>query len=100
MVFRSNLSPQQALELAKTHLENVRKEGDRKLAVKQCDEADAALSRMKRSAKKDLTRSNNAEDQAVLEGIVTAYLELSNLLNSLGYGLKAQNATKKSEKWR
>ncbi|KAI8598725.1 hypothetical protein EDD21DRAFT_356115 [Dissophora ornata] len=98
-VFASGLSPQQALELANLHLENALTTKDPELALKCCDYAEAALSRMKRPAKKIVMSSLRADDLALRDGIAAAYSEIGKLLISLGNSAKAQVSNKKAEKW-
>ncbi|KAG0346708.1 hypothetical protein BGZ54_005124, partial [Gamsiella multidivaricata] len=96
---RKALLPQKELELANFHMENARKTKDRELALALCDDAETALSRMKRAAKKILTTPLSVEDQALRDGFAGACLEHGNLLDSLGYSEMAQASYKRAEKW-
>ncbi|KAG0056057.1 hypothetical protein BGZ83_006494 [Gryganskiella cystojenkinii] len=92
-------SPQKELELANFHLDNARKTKDAQIVLMICDDAEAALSRMKRAAKKTLTCPLSVEDQALRDGFAGAYLEHAKLMESLGYSEMAQVSYKRAEKW-
>ncbi|KAG0345524.1 hypothetical protein BGZ54_005548, partial [Gamsiella multidivaricata] len=97
---RKVLSPQQELELANFHIENARKaKGQEFFALALCDDAEAALSRMKRAARKILTTPLTVEDQALRDGFAGTCLEHANLLVSLGHSEMAQVSYKRAEKW-
>ncbi|KAG0318345.1 hypothetical protein BGZ99_005724, partial [Dissophora globulifera] len=94
------LSPKQALKLANLHLENARKfEEDSEIALALCNDAVAALSRMRTVAKKNLKIPQSAEDQALRNGIATAYFEHGSLLEHLDDIKMANISYKKAEKW-
>ncbi|KAG0347309.1 hypothetical protein BGZ54_004945, partial [Gamsiella multidivaricata] len=95
---RKALSPQKELKLVSVYVENARKIEDQEIALVLCDDAEAALSRMKRTAKKTLITPLSAEDQALRDGFAGACLEHANLLESLGYSEKAQVGYKRAEK--
>ncbi|KAI8595916.1 hypothetical protein EDD21DRAFT_408766 [Dissophora ornata] len=97
---RDLLSPHTALEVASIHLENARQAKNPELALTLCNEAEAALSRIKRAAKKALISPPfSVEDQTLRVGIATAYFEHGKLVESLGYRTKAQASHKKAQKW-
>ncbi|KAG0310472.1 hypothetical protein BGZ99_000363, partial [Dissophora globulifera] len=95
---RVTSSPQQILELANLHLENARKTKDREVALDLCNDAEAALSRITKTAKKTLKTPLSVEDQALRNGVAASYLEHGNLLESLGHVEKAKLSYKKAEK--
>ncbi|KAG0311714.1 hypothetical protein BGZ99_009955, partial [Dissophora globulifera] len=96
---QGTLSPQQALQLANLHLENAHKFKDSGIALALCDDAKAALSRMKTVAKKSLKTPRSAEDQALHDGIAAAYFEHGSLLERLDHVEMAHISYKKAEKW-
>ncbi|KAG0346837.1 hypothetical protein BGZ54_005083, partial [Gamsiella multidivaricata] len=96
---RKALSAQKELELTNIYVENARKTKDREIALVLRDDAEAALSRMKRAAKKTFTTSLSVEDQALRDGFAGACFEHANLLESLGYSEMAQVSYKRAEKW-
>ncbi|KAG0053362.1 hypothetical protein BGZ83_001256 [Gryganskiella cystojenkinii] len=96
---RSALSPHKELDLANTYLETARTTKDQEISLTLCNDAEAALSRMKRAAKKALTSPVSVEDQVLRNGIATAYFEHGERLVSLGYTEMAQTSYKKAEKW-
>ncbi|KAG0350787.1 hypothetical protein BGZ54_003642, partial [Gamsiella multidivaricata] len=95
---RKALSPQKELKLAKVYVENARKIKDQEIALVLCDDAEAALSRMKRAVKKTLTIPLSVEDQALNDGFASVCLEHANLLESLGYSEMAQASYKRAGK--
>ncbi|KAG0352604.1 hypothetical protein BGZ54_002677, partial [Gamsiella multidivaricata] len=97
---RSALSPQRALNLANAHLENARKADDPDFILALCANAEVALSRMKRTDRKALIPPMSTEDQALCNGISTAYSDRGKLLDSLGHRDKAQASFRQAEKWR
>ncbi|KAG0247993.1 hypothetical protein BG011_000656, partial [Mortierella polycephala] len=97
---RDNLSPQEALEIAKGHLENARKSDNPNLILAWCADAEEALSPIKRSVRKGLIPPKSVEDQALCNGVFIVYLERGKLLDSLGYHDKAQTSFKVAEEWR
>ncbi|KAG0324272.1 hypothetical protein BGZ99_002007 [Dissophora globulifera] len=97
---QGTLSPQQALDLATLYLENARKSKDREVVFALCDDAETALSRMKRVDKRRiLTSPWGSEDQVVRNRIATAYFERGNILDSWDYFKMAQISYTKAEKW-
>ncbi|KAG0248439.1 hypothetical protein BG011_010272, partial [Mortierella polycephala] len=96
---RGNLSPQDALEFAKIHLENARKSNNPNLISTLCADADAALSRIKRSVRKALILSQSVNDQALCNGIVIVYVEHGKLFDRMGSRDKAQASFDKAKKW-
>ncbi|KAG0306966.1 hypothetical protein BGZ98_001388, partial [Dissophora globulifera] len=97
----STLSPQQALNLATFYLENApkTKDTDPEVALAMCEDAKAALSRMKKDAKKSLRSSQSVEDQALRDRIAAAYISRSSLLDDWGYTDLAQISYRKAKKW-
>ncbi|KAG0366091.1 hypothetical protein BGZ54_005823, partial [Gamsiella multidivaricata] len=96
---RKALSLQRGLEIANLHLDNARKTKDPEIALALCNDAEAALSRMKRAAKKTLKLPLSDEDQALRDRFAGACLEHANLLESFGYIKMAQVSYKRAEKW-
>ncbi|KAG0362320.1 hypothetical protein BGZ54_008681, partial [Gamsiella multidivaricata] len=96
---RSALSPQKELEIVDIFLENARQNKDREIALALCDDAVAALSRVKRATKKTLTPPLSVEGQTLRDGIATAYFEHGELQDSLGNRELAQVSYKKAERW-
>lgn len=94
--FRGALSTSQTLELANFHLEYARKTKDQKLASVMCDDAESALSHVKRGVKR---ASKDTEDQPLRKDVAAAYFQLGNLQDYLGQTEKAQANYKKAEKW-
>lgn len=87
---RSELSPQKTLELANFHLNHARNTDDPELAVALCDDAEAALFRVKKSV----------GDRTLREEVAQLYFEHGRLLNELGHGDKAQTSFRISESLR
>ncbi|KAI8600494.1 hypothetical protein EDD21DRAFT_405190 [Dissophora ornata] len=96
---RNVLSPQEALEDANAHLENARKAKRSELALTYCNDAQAALARIRTSVRKALVLSVGVEDQAIRNEIASTYFELGELLVNLKHRDKAQTCYKNSEKW-
>ncbi|KAF9979998.1 hypothetical protein BGZ65_005702, partial [Modicella reniformis] len=99
MFGRSELSPQKSLELAKAYLGNAHKTEDPELVLMFCDDAEGALSRMKRSARKTLLHSLRDEDRSFREEIGTAYFDHSQLLDKYGRKDKVDTSLEKAKKW-
>ncbi|KAI8602825.1 hypothetical protein EDD21DRAFT_403343, partial [Dissophora ornata] len=97
--WRSVLSPQATLEVAKSHLENARRTSNSEPALTYCGDAQATLARIRTSARKALVSSVNAEDRAMRNEIASAYFELAEILDNLKRHSKAQTCYKDSEKW-
>ncbi|KAG0313965.1 hypothetical protein BGZ99_008459, partial [Dissophora globulifera] len=96
---QSTLSPQQALDLATFHLENAVKFKDLEVTLALCNDAETALSRMKRAARKSLKTPQSAEDQALRDGVAAAYFKHGGLLEHLGRIEMANISYRKAEKW-
>ncbi|KAG0305573.1 hypothetical protein BGZ98_003921, partial [Dissophora globulifera] len=92
------LSPHKTLELANIHLENARKTKDPEIALLLCNDAEAALSRIKRVAKNNLNTPLSVEDQALRDGVAIAYLEHGNLAEGLNHIEMAKVSYRKAEK--
>ncbi|KAF9980585.1 WD_REPEATS_REGION domain-containing protein, partial [Modicella reniformis] len=86
---RCGISPQKTLELANFHLNNARRVNDPELALALCDDAEAALFRIK-----------NFGERALRDGVATAYFEHGKLLDNMGQVDKAEISFKKAEKFR
>jgi hypothetical protein len=86
-----SLSPQQALELANVYLENAYNARDSDIALVLCRDTEVSLFQAKKASK-------NANNQVVVEGIASTYIDLSRLLESHGYGTEAKTICKKGEK--
>ncbi|KAI8599573.1 hypothetical protein EDD21DRAFT_355337 [Dissophora ornata] len=97
--WRSVLSPQTALEAAKSHLENARGTSNSELAQMYCSDAQTALDRIRTSVRKALVSSVSVEDRAIRNEIASTYFELGELLGNLKHRDKAQTCYKNSEKW-
>ncbi|KAI8353502.1 hypothetical protein B0O80DRAFT_487613 [Mortierella sp. GBAus27b] len=80
---RGDLSPQKALKLAKTHLENAHKATDPELATMFYNEARAALSRMEQPSMETLLSSNSSQDLSLREEITYVLKELDEIMVSL-----------------
>ncbi|KAI8594744.1 hypothetical protein EDD21DRAFT_409602, partial [Dissophora ornata] len=97
--WRSILSPETALEAAKSHLEKARGTNNSELALTYCSDAQTALDRIRTSVRKALVSSVSAEDRAMCNKIASTYFELGELLDNLNRRSKAQTCYKNSEKW-
>ncbi|KAG0249051.1 hypothetical protein BG011_009627, partial [Mortierella polycephala] len=89
-----------ALELANSHLELARTSNDPDLILARCEDAEAAISRIKRTARKALIPPKSIDDQTLCNEISIVYIEQGKMLDSLGYRDKAQTSINKAEKWR
>ncbi|KAF9986829.1 hypothetical protein BGZ65_006064 [Modicella reniformis] len=92
-----DLSPQKALKLAISHLENARRTPDCELALMLYNEAETALSRMGQSTLGALLSSDENQDQSLREGIAYVVLELDKMSISLGSQDKTQASYKKAQ---
>ncbi|KAI8604597.1 hypothetical protein EDD21DRAFT_350782 [Dissophora ornata] len=97
--WRSVLTPQGALDLANAHLENARRAKIYEKALPFCKDAETAISRIRRSVKKDLMLSSHTEDQTLRNKIAGIYFEIGELMGSLGYHSKAKIRYQKAEDW-
>ncbi|KAI8598847.1 hypothetical protein EDD21DRAFT_356000 [Dissophora ornata] len=97
--WRSVLTPQEALDIACSHLENARKAKSSGLALTFCNNADSALARIRTSVRKTFVSSSCAEDRILCNEIATTYFELGKLLDGLGRRTKAQDSYKNEQKW-
>ncbi|KAF9345876.1 hypothetical protein BGX34_004388, partial [Mortierella sp. NVP85] len=79
------------LKLANIYLENAFDTNDPDIALVLCDDTEASLDQVKKSAKQD-------KDQTLTEGITMAYIGLAKLLESLQHFKEAQASFKKAEK--
>jgi hypothetical protein len=87
-----SLSSQQALDLANLYLRNATQTtSDLGIFLVLCHDTKASLSQAKKAAR-------TTRDQALSDGIATAYISLSQLLTSQGYTNEAQAIDKKAEK--
>jgi len=94
MVFtgpRGSLSSQQTLELANIYLEGAFNATAPDIAFVLCHDTEVSLSQAKKSAKQD-------KNATVNEGIVTAYIGLGKLLESLHNLQGAEASFKKAQK--
>jgi hypothetical protein len=87
----SSLLPQEALDLANLYLENAINSNVPNIILVLCHDTKVSLSQAKNAVK-------HAENPTIIEGIVTAYIELGNLLESRGHGSEARVIRKKAEK--
>ncbi|KAG0043057.1 hypothetical protein BGZ83_011888, partial [Gryganskiella cystojenkinii] len=94
----TKLSPAKSLELVQFHLKNAREVKDPEIRMALCDHVDAILEPMKKIVKRTPTKPNDSE-QALREGIATAYLEHANLVADLGHPDRAQTSRKRANKW-
>ncbi|KAK3823347.1 MAG: hypothetical protein J3Q66DRAFT_437724 [Benniella sp.] len=96
---KNPLSSQQALRLSNMYLENatrtVENLDDHDITLVLCHNMEVALSRVKGPKKAD-----DAGYQTMLDEMNTAYTNLSNLLERLGYLVQSQTFRNKAEKWR
>jgi len=86
-----SLSPQKALELANVYLENAYKATDPDIALVLCHDTEVSLFQAKKATK-------HTKDQIMTEGIATAYIDLSKLLEKHGHGNESRIICKKGEK--
>lgn len=96
---RSALSSQQALEFASNIcLDNARKAKDSDVALQLCDDAEVALSHLRRANK--VSSAGHTDDQRALsKEIANVYIELGRLQNGFGQSAKAQANYKRAELW-
>ncbi|KAF9351413.1 hypothetical protein BGX34_000576 [Mortierella sp. NVP85] len=94
-----SFSAQQTLSLTSLCLEYAQGATDAQLALELCDDAEVALSGIKRSQRKALTASKKDEDQTLIKRIATSYFDLGMLQNSLGLFGKAHANFKKAAQW-
>jgi len=87
----ANLSTHQALELANLYLENANNAGDTNISLVLCHDTEVSLSQAKKAIK-------YSENQALVDGIAAAYIDLGKLLERRGHGTEAQVSYKKAEK--
>lgn len=106
MVFRNivpsrinALSLPQALELCNIYLENAYKAADPDIALVLCHDAEVVLSQAKSANKKYLTNPKDNVYQTLRDGIVTAYIDLGEILQKQGYQDEALAVRKKAVKW-
>ncbi|KAI8600059.1 hypothetical protein EDD21DRAFT_143073 [Dissophora ornata] len=97
--WRGVLTPQAALGLVTSHLENARIAQSPEQALGLCKDAEKALARIRTSVRKSYVLSSRAQDRALCNDIATAYSEIGKLLDSLGLRTKAQAIYKNEEKW-
>jgi hypothetical protein len=95
MVF-GGLNTQQILERANFHMDNARKTKDPKLALVLCEDADSALSYVRRSAKWVRKYSH---DESLRTRIAATCFKLSTLQGDLKLRDKAQDSYRTAEKW-
>jgi len=88
---RGNLSLQQSLDLANIYLDYAGKVQDPDIALVLCHDTEVSLFQAKRAAK-------HGHDQAVRQGIATAYIGLGRVLEIRGHRGEAQSLYKKAEK--
>ncbi|KAG0325475.1 hypothetical protein BGZ99_000605, partial [Dissophora globulifera] len=91
--------PQKELELTELYLEIARKTKDAKIALMICEDAESALSRMRKAMKKTLKSPLSAEDLALRDGFLDACIEHAKLAEGLGYSELAEVSYKWAEKW-
>ncbi|KAI8598023.1 hypothetical protein EDD21DRAFT_356730 [Dissophora ornata] len=89
-LLRHTLTPAAALEVAKVHLKNARETENSEVALTFCGEAVTAMSRIGRSARRALVSSSRVEDRRLCSEIAATYIELGELLHSLGSQSKAK----------
>ncbi|KAI8353512.1 hypothetical protein B0O80DRAFT_426911 [Mortierella sp. GBAus27b] len=87
-----NLSPQNALKLAKNHLENARRTTDPELAAILYNESRAALSRMEHPTLDTLLSSDCIQDPSLRDEITFVLAELDTMLACL----RQSNVTQES----
>ncbi|KAG0227772.1 hypothetical protein BGX31_006850 [Mortierella sp. GBA43] len=94
---RKPLSSKQALELADICLNHARQAKDSDSSSIWCDEAEAALSQIKKTAKGNT--SAQKEGRTLSDGIGAAYACLSELQHTLGKSTKADINGRKAGQW-
>ncbi|KAK3823425.1 MAG: hypothetical protein J3Q66DRAFT_366571 [Benniella sp.] len=86
-----SLSPQKALELANLYLDNAYKASDSDIALILCHDTKVSLFQAKKATKQ-------SKDPMAIEGIATAYMDLSKLLEKHGHESESRTICKKGEK--
>jgi hypothetical protein len=86
-----SLSPQKALALANVYLDNAYKSSDSDIALVLCHDTEVSLFQAKKATK-------HSKDPMTIEGIATAYMDLSKLLERHGHGNESRAICKKGEK--
>ncbi|KAI8604394.1 hypothetical protein EDD21DRAFT_220225 [Dissophora ornata] len=92
--------PQTALDIANAYLKSALQTKDSKMILALCDEAEATLSRIKKSTRMILISSSNVENRTLCDEIVAAYFELGRLVNGSGHRNMAQDSYTMAGKWR
>ncbi|KAG0247271.1 hypothetical protein BG011_001759, partial [Mortierella polycephala] len=92
-------SPQKSLKCAQGHLRKAQHETKQGSKMKHCNRAEKALSKIMDEAKEALLSTNTAEDQTLCNEISRAYLDLSELLKSLGQNSRAQGTLGQAKYW-
>ncbi|KAG0039233.1 hypothetical protein BGZ83_002846, partial [Gryganskiella cystojenkinii] len=92
-----------SLRLVQTLLDDVREQNTNDTAIKLvlCNYVDALLVHMKYAVKRPSITNQNNEDgnQALREGIATAYLDHAELVADLGHTELALNSRRRADKW-
>ncbi|KAF9939551.1 hypothetical protein BGZ67_009317 [Mortierella alpina] len=96
--WRSSLSPQQTLKVAKLQLQAASSAEDDAVALVFCEQAEIYLDRVKRP--KSLSATESADFRAFREEIAAAYSEHASFMDNWECIDKAQASRSKSEKWR
>ncbi|KAG0005806.1 hypothetical protein BGZ80_005384 [Entomortierella chlamydospora] len=91
----SDLSLEDALELANKYLSNARKEGDSAKALEHTNNVKSLLKHAEH-----ILASKKDKDPTLSEGIANAYHEHAQLLDGLGHHDKAKKSHSKAVKWR
>ncbi|KAF9957305.1 hypothetical protein BGZ72_001943 [Mortierella alpina] len=95
--WRSPLSPQQALKLAKFYLTSAGNADEPAIALALCEQAEMCLDRVKRPKSSSITE--NEGYRAFREEVAAAYIEHARLMAKGRYPEKEQASRTKSEKW-
>ncbi|KAF9995542.1 hypothetical protein BGZ65_008819, partial [Modicella reniformis] len=72
---------------------------DQDVALVLCHDAETSLSQAKATTNKFPNRLNDAENQDLRDGVVSAYIDLGKFLEVHGYREEAQAICKKAGKW-
>ncbi|KAG0277389.1 hypothetical protein BGZ96_002884 [Linnemannia gamsii] len=93
------LSASQSLEIIQTLLKNGGETKDATVRLVFCNKVETLLGHMKKLIKKTNASNNDDGNQALREGIATAYLDHANLMAELGHPEQAQISRRQADKW-
>ncbi|KAF9333168.1 hypothetical protein BGZ91_011376 [Linnemannia elongata] len=96
---KHTLSAPQSLEIIQTLLKNGGETKDATVRLAFCNNVDTLLGHMKKLIKRTNASNNDDGNQALREGIATAYLDHANLMAELGHPEQAQISRRRADKW-